>query len=127
MYSHKWHKGHASFFSTYGNRPIELIFQMPTASAKNCIATYTSFVCRIWPELLSVWKRSKAWFVLIRPTMGFLKAMKTIMMLKICSELPDMYIMMAVMGRPLTGPRATSQAFLTLSVSLSSAEGGFRG
>ncbi len=30
--------------------------------------------------------------------MGFLKAMKTIMMLNICSELPDMYIMMPVPG-----------------------------
>lgn len=62
---------------------MELIFQIPTANAKNCMATYTSFVCKIWPELLSVWKRSKTWLVVIRPTMGFLKAMKTIMILKI--------------------------------------------
>ena len=58
--------------------------------------------------------------------MGFLKSMKTIMMLKICRLLPDMYIMMAFMGRALAGARATSQAFLTLRVSVSSGVGGLR-
>jgi len=76
--------------------------------------------------LLSVSKRSKAWLVPRMPMMGFLKAIKTIMMLKICSELPDMYIMMPVMGKLLMGPRATSQAFLTFSVSISSGVGAGR-
>jgi hypothetical protein len=38
-----------------------------------------------------------------------------------------MYIMIKVMGRPLTGPSATSHAFFSLSVSISSCVGGFRG
>ena len=105
---------------------MELIFHTPTAKATNCIATYTSFVCRIWARLLSVWKRSKAWLVPIRPTMGFLKAMKTIMMLKICSELPDMYIMMAFIGRDFAGASAISQDFSSLSVSVSARVGGGR-
>ena len=37
-----------------------------------------------------------------------------------------MYIMIAVMGSCFTGASATSQAFLSLSMSISSAEGGAR-
>ena len=48
------------------------------------------------------------------------------MILNICSEFPDMYIMKAVIGRALTGARATSQAFLILSVSVSEAVGSLR-
>jgi hypothetical protein len=69
---------------------------------------------------------SNAWFVFINPTRGFLKAMNTIMILKICNELPDMYIMMAVIGKLLTGASATSHAFLSFKVSISSWVGGFR-
>lgn len=53
--------------------------------------------------------------------------MKTIMMLKICSELPDIYIMMAFMGSCLAGARASSHDFLSFSVSVSSVVGGLRG
>lgn len=56
--------------------------------------------------------------------MGFLNNMKTIMMEKICSELPDMYIMIAFMGRDLAGARATSQDFFIFRMSVSSAVGG---
>lgn len=63
----------------------------------------------------------------MRPMMGFLNAMNTIMMLKICREFPDMYIIIAVIGRPFTGARATSHAFLSLRVSISSEVGGLRG
>ena len=52
--------------------------------------------------------------------------MKTIIMLKICSELPDMYIIIAFMGRALAGARASSHDFLSLSVSVSAVVGGFR-
>ena len=55
--------------------------------------------------------------------MGFLKSINTIIMLKICSELPDMYIMMAFMGICLAGARATSQDFLSLRVSVSEVDG----
>ena len=48
------------------------------------------------------------------------------MMLKIWRELPDMYIIIAVMGSCFTGAKATSQAFLSLRVSISSVEGGAR-
>lgn len=53
--------------------------------------------------------------------------MNTIMMLKICRELPDMYIMIAFMGSCLAGARAISQDFLSLSVSVSSGVGALRG
>ena len=76
--------------------------------------------------LPSLSNRSKAWFVAIMPIIGFLKAMPTIIILKICNELPDMYIMIAVMGSCLTGASATSQAFLSLRVSVSSVVGGVR-
>lgn len=46
---------------------------------------------------------------------------------KICNELPDMYIPMADMGRFLAGWMATSQAFFIFRVSISSVEGPFLG
>ena len=49
------------------------------------------------------------------------------MMLKIWSELPDMYIMIAFMGSAFAGAKATSQAFFTLSMSVSWVVGGLRG
>ena len=52
--------------------------------------------------------------------------MKTIMMLNICSELPDMYIMIAFIGRALAGAKASSQDFFSLSVSVSAVVGGLR-
>ncbi len=58
--------------------------------------------------------------------MGFLNNMKTIMMLKICSELPDMYIMIAFMGRALAGAKASSQDFFSLRMSVSAVVGGLR-
>lgn len=110
----KWHR------ETYGSRPIPFTFHTPSASATTCIATNASFTCRIWPRLPGVSNRSNVCCVLRMPMIGFLNAMNTIMMLNICSELPDMYIMIAVIGRFLMGPRATSHAFFTLSVSTSS-------
>ena len=59
--------------------------------------------------------------------MGFLNNMNTIMMLNIWRLLPDMYIIIAFMGRALAGARASSQDFLSLRVSVSSVVGGFRG
>ena len=58
--------------------------------------------------------------------MGFLNAIVTIIILNIWSELPDMYIMMAVIGSCLTGASATSHAFFSLSVSVSSVVGAAR-
>ena len=48
------------------------------------------------------------------------------MMLNICSELPDMYIMIAFIGIDFAGAIASSHAFLSLSVSVSSVVGGLR-
>lgn len=61
------------------------------------------------------------------PVMGFLNSMNTIIMLNICSVLPDMYIMIAFMGKALAGARASSQDFFSLSVSVSAVVGGLRG
>ena len=58
---------------------------------------------------------------------GVLNSVKTIIMLKICNELPDMYIIIAFMGSDLAGAMATSQAFFTFSVSVSSGVGPLRG
>lgn len=48
------------------------------------------------------------------------------MMLKICNELPDMYIMIAFIGSCLAGARASSQDFLSFNESVSSTVGGLR-
>ncbi len=55
--------------------------------------------------------------------MGDLKSMKTIMMLKICRELPVIYIPTAFIGRDLAGAIASSQAFFNFRVSVCSAVG----
>ena len=52
--------------------------------------------------------------------------MKTIMILNIWSEFPDMYIITAFIGRAFAGARANSQDFLILRVSVSSVVGGLR-
>jgi hypothetical protein len=49
--------------------------------------------------------------------------MNTIMMEKICNPLPVMYMPIAFIGSCLAGPIASSHAFLTLSVSVSSGVG----
>lgn len=59
--------------------------------------------------------------------MGALNSMNTIMMLNICRLLPDMYMPMAFIGSCLAGAIATSHAFFSLSVSISSGEGLARG
>lgn len=48
------------------------------------------------------------------------------MILNICSELPDMYIIMAFIGNCLAGAMAISHDFLILSVSVSAVVGGLR-
>ena len=48
------------------------------------------------------------------------------MMLNICNELPDMYIMMAFMGSCFAGAMASSQDFLIFRVSVSAVVGGLR-
>ncbi len=88
--------------------------------------TYTALTPHNLPFVPSVSYLVKAWSVLKIPLIGFVNSIQTIMMLKIWSELPDMYIMMAFMGSCLAGAKATSHAFLSLRVSVSSAEGRVR-
>ena len=52
--------------------------------------------------------------------------MKTIIMLNICKVFPDIYIIIAFIGRALAGARASSHDFFSLSVSVSSVVGGLR-
>lgn len=111
---------------TYGNNPIEFTFHTPSPNATSCIKTYTALTVYNLPRVPSDSNREKAWLVARRPLMGFMKSMKTIMMLKICNELPDMYIMMAFIGSDLAGARASSHDFLSFSVSVSSVDGGVR-
>ena len=101
-------------------------FQTPRPSATSCINTYTIFTPNNLLLLPSVSNRWNTLWVVIMPCMGFLNSIKTIMMLKICSVLPDMYIMIAFMGICLAGARAISQDFLSFSTSVSSVVGGVR-
>lgn len=111
---------------THGNNPIPLIFHIPSANASRFIATYTALTIHSVFLVPSVSYLAKTVLVCTRPCSGDLNSMNTIMMLKICSELPDMYIMMAFMGSAFAGASATSQAFFIFSVSISSGEEGFR-
>lgn len=88
--------------------------------------TYAAFARKIALFVPSVSYLSKTWLVAIKPMKGFLNAMPTIMIENICRELPDMYIMMPVIGSCLRGAMATSHAFLTKSVFVSASDGGVR-
>lgn len=112
--------------STHGNNPIPLTFQIPSPSAKRFIATYIALAIHSVFFVPSVSYLVNTEFVCKSPWIGFLNSMKTIMMLKIWRELPDMYIMIAFIGNALAGARASSQDFFILSVSVSSGVGAFR-
>lgn len=106
--------------TTYGNNPIALTFQIPNASSRNCINTYTSFTATRRPRVEGVSYLANAALVLIKPWMGPLNSMNTIIMLKIWRLLPDMYIMIPFMGSCLEGAMAISQAFFIFRASVSS-------
>lgn len=55
---------------------------------------------------------------------GFMNSMTVIMMEKICSELPDIYIMIAFIGMDFAGASATSHAFFKKRSSVSAGFGG---
>lgn len=111
---------------THGNKPIPLTFQIPKLKATRFMTTYMALTIQSVLRVPAVSNLAKTELVCSKPWIGFLKSMKTIMMLKICSELPDMYIMMAFIGSALAGASASSHAFLIFSVSVSSGVGGFR-
>ncbi len=104
---------------SYGNNPMALTFHTPSPSSISCINTYTSFTKIIFPFVRSVSYLAKALFVFRRPWIGPLKSMKTIMILKICKLLPDIYIIIAFMGSCFEGASAISQAFFSLRASVS--------
>lgn len=106
---------------------MPLTFQIPNPSATRFIRTYTAFTTHILLLVLGVSYFVNTAFVCINACSGFLNNMKTIMMEKIWSELPDMYIMIAFMGSCFAGARATSQDFLTFRMSVSSGVGGLCG
>lgn len=54
---------------------------------------------------------------------GFMNSIAVIMILKICRELPDMYIMIAFMGMVFAGAMAISHAFLRKRSSVSTGVG----
>ncbi len=109
-----------------GNNPIPLTFHIPSPNATRFIATYIALTIHSVFRVPSVSNLVKTVFVCSSPWIGFLKSMNTIMILKIWRLLPDMYIMMAFMGRALAGARASSHDFFILSVSVSSGVGGLR-
>ena len=111
---------------TYGRSPIPLPFHRPSPNASRFVSTYTTLTRASFDFVPSLSNRVNAWFVCVRACSGFLNSMKTIMMLKICSVLPDMYIIIAFIGRDFAGAMATSQAFFSFSVSVSSVVGGLR-
>jgi hypothetical protein len=81
---------------------------MPTPRLTSCISTYSARTITSFPFVSGVSNLSKAEKVARRPMIGFLKAMNTITMLKICSDDPDMYREMKVIGRDFAGARASS-------------------
>lgn len=103
---------------------MALTFHTPSANSPNCISTYTPFTASSFPCVPSVSNLVKTAFVLIRPWMGPLNSMNTIMILKICRLLPEKYIMIAFIGSCFDGARAISHAFLTFNASVST---GFSG
>lgn len=68
----------------------------------------------------------KTSFVDSMPVTGFLNNIKTIIILKICSVFPDMYIIIAFIGKAFAGARAISQDFFTFRRSVSAVVGGLR-
>lgn len=112
--------------STYGNKPIPLTFQSPRANTSKLQTTYVALTIISFPLVPSPSNLVNTWRVCNKAWNGFLNSMKTIMMLNICSEFPDMYIMIAFIGIDFAGAIANSHAFLSLSVSVSSVVGGLR-
>lgn len=111
---------------TYGNNPIPLTFQIPNPNANKLHpinANLTITICDLFP---SVSRRANVPCTFSRAVIGVLNSMNTIMMLKICSELPVMYMPKAFMGRDFAGAMAISQAFFSFNVSISSGLGGLR-
>lgn len=105
--------------TTYGKSPIALTFQIPKHNSTSCITTYIAFTPRSFARVPSVSNLANTVLVLIRPWMGPLNSINTIIILKICRLFPDMYIMIAFMGICFEGARAISHAFLSFRVSVS--------
>ena len=110
----------------YGNNPIPLTFQMPSASARQLQPTNAAFTISMSFLFPSVSSLEKVFWMFRTAWMGPLNSIKTIMMLKICKLLPVMYIPIAFIGNCLAGAMASSHAFFNLSVSISSCEGCLR-
>ena len=72
------------------------------------MSTYSALTIPNWPFVSGVSNLSNAVPVANNPMSGFLNAMNTVMMLKICKEDPDMYSVMKVMGSAFAGAKATS-------------------
>lgn len=111
---------------TYGNNPIPLTFQIPNPSANRLHpinANLTITICDLFP---SVSRRANVPCTFSKAVIGVLNSINTIMMLKICSELPVMYMPKAFIGRDFAGAIAISQAFFSFNVSISSGLGGLR-
>ena len=102
-------------------------FHIPNPRAKKLHATNASFTITICPLFPSVSNLANAWLTLSTAVMGVLNNINTIIMLKICSELPVMYIPNAFIGSCFAGASAISHAFLSFNVSISSAVGALRG
>ena len=112
---------------TYGNNPIPLTFQIPNPNANKLHpinANLTITICDLFP---SVSRRANVPCTFSKAVIGVLNSINTIIMLKICSELPVMYMPKAFIGRDLAGAMASSQAFFSLRVSISSGKGCLRG
>lgn len=99
---------------------MALTFQIPRANKTSCMNTYTTLTPTRRALVDGPSYFANAALVLIKPWMGPLKSMPTIIILKICKLLPDMYIMIAFMGICLDGAMAISHAFFSFKASVSS-------
>ena len=111
---------------THGSNPMPFTFHTPNARAKKLHATNAALTPNIDVRFPSVSSRANVDCTLTSAVTGVLNSINTIMMLKICSELPVMYMPNAFMGICFAGASAISHAFFSLSVSTSCVVGGVR-
>lgn len=103
-----------------------MIFQIPRARASAFVAMKASLTMIISCFLLSDSNRLNVLLMFIMAVMGVLNSIAVIMSEKICSELPAMYIPIALIGSCFAGAIATSHAFLSFRESVSACVGGLR-
>ena len=109
---------------TYGRRPIAFTFHIPITIVNICNPMYANLTVNNRLCVASPSNLEKVFPTFERALRGFMNSIAVIIMEKIWSVFPDMYIMIMFMGNDFAGARATSQAFLIFKSSVSAWVGG---